>query len=272
MGAKVYGYALSPLTHRDIYCVLDGDSFVRSTIADLSDRQALESAMLEADPDIVFHMAAQPLVRRSYQSPIETMMTNILGTGHVLEAMRSLTRVRAGIIVTSDKCYDNRETETPYREDDPMGGRDPYSMSKGAAGLVVSSFRKSFFEKSLVGIASVRSGNIYGGGDWSVDRIIPDFFRAAAARVPLRIRNPNAVRPWLYVLDSLSGYLLLARNLYAAAGIDPNAYAQGWNFGPDDRSIRTVRELINAFEGAIESPPPSKSTPARIRMRPTFSS
>jgi CDP-glucose 4,6-dehydratase len=202
------------------------------------DLQALRAVMEEAKPEVVLHLAAQSLVRQSYATPVETYATNVMGTAHVLDAARTAKDLRAVVVVTSDKCYENRESGQAYAESDAMGGHDPYSSSKGAAELVTTAYRRSFFGNEK--IASARAGNVIGGGDWSVDRLIPDLYRAAAANEPLRIRNPKAVRPWQHVLEPLSGYLMLAERVAT-----DRSYAEGWNFGPDERDARSVEDVVN---------------------------
>lgn len=244
MGAKVTGYALAPNTKPNIFDLLAIDSLVeKSHIADIRDLSSLQKAMSEANPDIVIHMAAQPLVRYSYANPVETYATNVMGTVHVLESARSLGALRATVIVTTDKCYENKEWLWGYRENEPMGGSDPYSNSKGCAELVTSAYRQSYFSNSnsCNKVASARAGNVIGGGDWSEDRLIPDAIKAFEANQPLKIRNPSATRPWQHVLEPLSGYLILAQALYE----NGLAYASGWNFGPRDEDNRSVQEVID---------------------------
>jgi CDP-glucose 4,6-dehydratase len=246
MGAEVCGYALDPPTEPSLYRILDLDSQLHSIHGDIRDLPALESAMREFQPEVVIHMAAQPLVRLSYQNPVETYAVNVLGTVHLLDAVRRTASVRAVVVVTSDKCYENQEWESPYREHEPMGGHDPYSSSKGCAELVTSAYRRSFFHperwsEHRVALASARAGNVIGGGDWALDRLIPDIMRAFAAGDPVVIRNPEAVRPWQHVLEPLAGYLTLAERLYT----DGPAFADGWNFGPADTDARPVRYLVS---------------------------
>jgi len=242
IGAKVTGYALAPNTTPNLFDVLAIDSLVeKSHIADIRDLATLQKAMSEAKPDIVIHMAAQPLVRYSYVNPVETYATNVMGTVHLLESTRAIESVRATVVVTTDKCYENREREAGYREDEAMGGFDPYSSSKGCAELVTSAYRQSYFSKSVNHLASARAGNVIGGGDWSEDRLIPDAIKAFEANEPLMIRNPLATRPWQHVLEPLSGYLILAQALYEQGA----AYASAWNFGPRDDDNRTVQEVVN---------------------------
>ena len=246
MGAKVTGYALAPNTTPNLFDVLATNSLIeKSHIADIRDLATLQKAMSEANPDVVIHMAAQPLVRHSYSNPVETYAVNVMGTAHVLEAMRFCRSVKAAVIVTTDKCYENKEWVWGYRENEPVGGYDPYSNSKACAELVTASYRQSFFSekdyaKHGVAIASARAGNVIGGGDWSADRLIPDAIAAFESGQPLMIRNPLAIRPWQHVLEPLSGYLVLAQALYKQ-GI---AFNGAWNFGPHDADARSVQEVI----------------------------
>lgn len=246
MGAKLTGYALAPNTTPNLFNVLAIDSLIeKSYIADIRDLASLQKAMSEAKPDIVIHMAAQPLVRYSYANPVETYTINVLGTVHVLEATRSIESARATLVVTTDKCYENKEWVWGYRENESMGGYDPYSSSKGCAELVTSAYRQSYFSNlnSMNNVASARAGNVIGGGDWSEDRLIPDAIKAFKANLPLMIRNPFATRPWQHVLEPLSGYLVLAQALYEQG----SAFASGWNFGPrddDNRAVQEVAELV----------------------------
>jgi CDP-glucose 4,6-dehydratase len=219
-------------------------------MADIRDLGLLQKAMSESAPDIVIHMAAQPLVRYSYANPVETYSTNVMGTVNLLEAARHTNSIRATLIVTTDKCYENKEWIWGYKEDDPMGGTDPYSNSKGCAELITMAYRDSYFgaskyEQHRNAIGSARAGNVIGGGDWSEDRLIPDAIKAFENGKTLKIRNPLATRPWQHVLEPLSGYLLLAQSLY----IDGVKYASGWNFGPDDGDVRTVKEVIDLLLG-----------------------
>lgn len=244
MGAKVSGYAMAPNTTPNLFDVLAIDSLIeKSHIADIRDLEILQKAMLEAQPDILIHMAAQPLVRYSYENPVETYATNVMGTVHVLEAARKIRSIRATVVVTTDKCYENREWDWGYRENEAMGGHDPYSNSKGCAELVTSAYRNSFFspQKSQNAVASARAGNVIGGGDWSLDRLIPDAIKAFEAGESLMIRNPLATRPWQHVLEPLSGYLILCQALYQ----DGYSFASGWNFGPQDDDTRSVQEVID---------------------------
>lgn len=245
MGAQVTGFALHPPTNPSLFEVANVAQGMTSIIGDIRDGEALAKAMRDAAPDIVIHMAAQPLVRYSYVNPVETYSTNVMGTVHLLEAVRQTPTVRAVVNVTSDKCYDNKEWVWGYRENEPMGGFDPYSNSKGCAELVTSAYRNSFFNPEKyadhrVALASGRAGNVIGGGDWADDRLIPDILRAIGDSKPVVIRSPHAIRPWQHVLEPLSGYLLLAEKLYTQ-GI---AYAEGWNFGPSDEDAKPVQWIV----------------------------
>ncbi len=239
MGVEVTGYALQPPTDPSLFKVADVAKGMTSIIGDIRDADALNKAMSEAQPDIVIHMAAQPLVRYSYVDPVETYSTNVMGTVHLLEAVRKSPCVRAVVNVTSDKCYENKEWVWGYRENEPMGGFDPYSNSKGCAELVTSAYRNSFFNDSAA-VASARAGNVIGGGDWANDRLIPDILRAIGENRPVVIRSPHAIRPWQHVLEPLSGYLQLSQRLYEE-GV---SYAEGWNFGPNDEDARPVLWIV----------------------------
>ena len=247
MGARVTGYALAPNTTPNFFEVAKVKSDLeQSHVADIRDLEKLQKAMADAGPEIVIHMAAQPLVRYSYSNPVETYATNVMGTVHVLESIRALDCVRAAVIITTDKCYENKEWTWGYRENEPMGGHDPYSNSKGCAELVTSAYRQSYFapekySQHKVAIASARAGNVIGGGDWSEDRLIPDAIKAFEAKETLMIRNPLATRPWQHVLEPLSGYLVLAQALYQEGA----KFNGGWNFGPREEDARTVQEVIN---------------------------
>lgn len=242
LGAEVCGYAL-PATSTPNLAALGniGGLLAQETLADIRDAQTLSGAMHQAQPDIVIHMAAQALVRQSYIDPVETWSTNVMGTVNVLEAARSVASIRAIVVVTTDKCYENRAWEWGYRETDPLGGHDPYSASKAATELVAQSYRKSFFSDTGTLLATARAGNVIGGGDWSADRILADAARAAAAGEPLVVRNPFATRPWQHVLDCLSGYLTLAGALWAG----DQAAASAFNFGPDSADNVSVGELLD---------------------------
>ena len=245
LGADVTGYALQPPTNPSLFEVAQVAQGMNSIINDIRDGEALASAMRAAAPEIVIHMAAQPLVRYSYLEPVETYSTNVMGTVHLLEAVRKTRTVRAVVNITSDKCYENKDWVWGYRESEPMGGFDPYSNSKGCAELVTAAYRNSFFNPAKysehhVALASGRAGNVIGGGDWAEDRLIPDILRAISAGQPVIIRNPHAIRPWQHVLEPLSGYLLLAQKLYE----DGVAFAEGWNFGPNDEDAKPVQWIV----------------------------
>jgi CDP-glucose 4,6-dehydratase len=244
LGARVVGYSIDRPSSPCLYDLLDGDNDVVSEIADVRDLETLRATFRRHSPDIVLHMAAQSLVRRSYQAPLETLSTNVLGTANVLEAARLEPSARAVIVVTSDKCYENSDLGRPFSESDPMGGYDPYSASKGAAELVTAAWRRSYFDEAGgVGIASVRAGNVIGGGDFAQDRIVPDIINAFEAQHRVPLRNPAATRPWQFVLEPLHGYLTLAQALYQT----PERYAGGWNFGPREEDVKPVSWLTDAL-------------------------
>jgi len=244
-GAKVFGYALNPPTEPSLYKICNIDSYVDSTIADIRDFETLHKTIERVNPEIIIHMAAQPLVRESYKNPVETYQINVMGTVHLLEAVRQIGGVKALVNVTTDKCYENKEWSWGYRENEPMGGYDPYSNSKGCSELVTSSFRNSFFNTSTyaqhgLALASGRAGNVIGGGDWADDRLIPDIIRAIAQGEKVKIRSPFAIRPWQHVLEPLTGYLTLAEKLYT----EGTKYAEGWNFGPMDEDAKPVEWIV----------------------------
>ena len=241
LGAEVRGYALNPPTSPSLFNEAKIDSIIDSQIADIRDQDTLHESMTEFNPDILIHMAAQPLVRYSYDMPIETYEVNVIGTAKVLEVARSCPNLRAIVNITTDKCYENDGRAEGYKENDPMGGYDPYSSSKGCAELVASSYRRSFLQDQGIGIASVRAGNVIGGGDWADDRLIPDILRSFEKNKPVVIRNPKATRPWQHVLEPLSGYLILAQNLYK----DQKKYAEGWNFGPNEKDVQPVDWILD---------------------------
>jgi CDP-glucose 4,6-dehydratase len=241
LGAEVHGYALAPRTTPSLFeaaRVADGMSHA---VGDIRDFDALRSALVGCQPEVVLHMAAQPLVRLSYAEPVETYATNVMGTVHLLEAVRLAGSVRAVVNVTTDKCYENREWVWGYREDEPMGGHDPYSNSKGCSELVTSAYRRSFLAGAGIALASARAGNVIGGGDWAADRLIPDILRAFERDTPVVIRNPQATRPWQHVLEPLSGYLVLAQ---ALAGEQGSRFAEAWNFGPRDDDAQPVQWIV----------------------------
>jgi len=254
LGAHVTGVALEPETKPALFSALGLAGRIDHRVIDIRDGAALERLMREVRPAAVLHLAAQSLVRRSYTEPKVTWNVNVGGTVNLLEAIRAVDSVGVCVVVTSDKCYENHEREASYREDDPLGGFDPYSSSKGAAEIAVASWRRSFFAASRCRIATARAGNVIGGGDWSADRIVPDFARAIAAGQPLRLRNPRATRPWQHVLEPLSGYLLL---LWLLGQQDAESVAEAWNFGPPDECIITAealaRQLVVAWgSGTVE--------------------
>lgn len=245
LGAEVTGYALAAPTEPSLFDVARVARGMHSIIGDVRDGERLKQAMLDARPDIVIHMAAQPLVRYSYQHPVETYSTNVMGLVHLLEAVRATPGIKAVVNVTSDKCYENKEWPWGYRENEAMGGYDPYSNSKGCAELVTAGYRSSYFNPEKyaehgIAIASARAGNVIGGGDWAQDRLIPDMLRAIGSGESVKIRNPNAVRPWQHVLEPLSGYLMLAEALHTKGP----QYAEGWNFGPHDLDAKPVAWII----------------------------
>jgi CDP-glucose 4,6-dehydratase len=255
LGAQVSGLALDPNTNPSLFRILRLDDLVSHHRIDVRDAPALREIVKEVRPDVVFHLAAQALVRVSYREPLETMQTNVLGTANLLEAVRHAefdgTHPCTVVVVTSDKCYENRETYYAYREEDRMGGHDVYSMSKGAVELLVSSWRNSFFpaaamERHGISLTTARAGNVIGGGDWSEDRIVVDCVRSLVRGEPIGVRNPRAVRPWQHVLEPLSGYLQLGATVGRAAGRDPD-FLSAWNFGPGPDSERTVGELAGSL-------------------------
>lgn len=245
LGARVSGMALPPDTQPSLFDQLGLASRLDHRLVDIRDLAAVRAAVESISPDFIFHLAAQPLVRKSYVEPVETYATNVMGTAHVLEAVRLNQQACTVVAVTTDKCYENREWLHAYREEDPMGGHDPYSSSKGAAELVIAAYRRSYFseEASPVRLASARAGNVIGGGDWAQDRIIPDCIRALLAGEPVAVRNKSATRPWQHVLEPLSGYLALAASLAGRSTRDHNLES-GFNFGPDLASNRTVAQMV----------------------------
>jgi CDP-glucose 4,6-dehydratase len=246
LGAVVTGYALEPPTKPSLFETANVASGMNSIIGDVRDLPHLSEVFQSTQPEIVIHMAAQPLVRESYVDPVGTYATNVMGTVHVLECARQTESVRVVLVVTSDKCYENREWIWGYRESDPVGGHDPYSSSKGCAELVTSAYRRSFLNGTgdpPVGLASARSGNVIGGGDWATDRLVPDAMRAFMSGCPLKVRNPGALRPWQHVLEPLAGYLVLCKRLYGA----PQQYAEAWNFGPRNDETRPVSYLADSL-------------------------
>jgi CDP-glucose 4,6-dehydratase len=246
LGAQVTGYALDPPTSPSLFELARIKDLLHSHIADIRNPEKLSALMYEAQPEIVFHLAAQPLVRDSYKIPLETYATNVMGSAHLLEAVRKCPSVRAVVNVTTDKCYENKEWLWGYRENDHLGGFDPYSSSKACSELVTAAYRSSFFNPQEytqhgVAIATARAGNVIGGGDWAADRLIPDIIRSVLGGYVVNIRNPHAVRPWQHVLEPLSGYLALAQKLHEAGP----EYGEGWNFGPSDDDVKPVGWIVS---------------------------
>lgn len=264
LGAQVFGYALpTPNTPTLFQSAHIGDC-VNSTFGDIRDLPHLTETLERVQPDIVFHLAGQPLMRDAYIQPIKTLETNVMGTAHILEAVRDIPTVRAVIMITSDKCYENRDWLWGYREDDPMGGKDPYSASKGAAELIISAYRRSFFEQTgdnVTAIASVRNGNVIGGGDFAQDRLLPDFIRAFEKEQSLIIRHPHSTRPWQFILEPLSGYITLAERLYDEGA----TYAEGWNFGPADNDTQSVSQMCATFNHFLHK---NDIQPIEIELKP----
>ncbi len=244
MGASVKGYALEPNTIPNLFTKANVAQNMVSEIGDITDLNLITESMTEFNPEILIHMAAQPLVRLSYKDPVLTYATNVMGTVNVLEAARKCTNLKAIVSVTTDKCYENKEWAWGYREYEPMGGHDPYSSSKGCAELVTAAYRKSFFnENDTALLASARAGNVIGGGDWAEDRLIPDILRAFEKNEPVIIRNPLSTRPWQHVLEPLSGYLVLAQHLFD----EVSSFAEGWNFGPKDEDCKPVSWILDTM-------------------------
>ena len=248
LGAKVHGYSLDPPTSPAFFDVIHiADTLASDVRADLADIACLRSALEAAQPQVLFHLAAQPLVRESYRDPLGTFATNIMGTANLLEAMRGIDSIRAAVLITTDKVYLNRERPQPYCETDQLGGHDPYSASKAATEIVAASYRASFFtgpDAHPAQIATARAGNVIGGGDWATDRLVPDCLRSFAAGQPVFLRSPDAVRPWQHVLEPLAGYLQLAQHLLSSEG---EQFARAWNFGPDDQAEATVMTVARSL-------------------------
>nr|UXE44917.1 CDP-glucose 4,6-dehydratase [uncultured bacterium] len=240
-GADVAGYSLAPTTKPSLFDALNRAAAFQPM--DIRDAKLVERSLVQQQPSVVFHLAAQSLVRLSYESPIETFETNVMGTVNVLDAVRSCPSVKAVVVVTTDKCYENREWVWPYREDDPLGGHDPYSSSKACAEIATASYRRAFLEEMGIGVATVRAGNVIGGGDWARDRIVPDMVRAIIDKTACKVRNPRSVRPWQHVLDPLAGYVALAEQLVQ----NPKACSGAWNFGPSESNVRTVENVVDTF-------------------------
>lgn len=250
LGARVTGFAQAPITTPAMFDLIRGEALVdRHILSDIRDPAAVTAAIHEAQPDVVIHMAAQPLVLASYENPLETYQTNVMGTVHVLEAVRLMQKPTVIVNVTSDKCYENREEDYAYIETDAMGGHDPYSNSKGCSELVTAAYQRSFFHEGETLLASGRAGNVIGGGDWSDNRLVPDIIRAHISGDPISIRNPNALRPWQHVVEPIVGYLQLAQ----ALATDGRDYAAGWNFGPDHADIKPVSYVAETLLSALNS-------------------
>jgi CDP-glucose 4,6-dehydratase len=267
LGAEVVGLALPPENADDHFNLLGLERLIHHNIGDIRDKDLVDSLCKEFQPEFLFHLAAQPLVRYSYDEPKLTFDTNVGGSVNVLEAVRNSPSMKALIYVTSDKCYKNKEWLWGYRENDELGGHDPYSASKAAAELIFSSYMDSFFSmRAGMGAASVRAGNVIGGGDWAKDRIVPDCIRALRAQLPIEIRNPSATRPWQHVLEPLSGYIATAAKLYAS----PKEFSGAWNFGPDDESVRTVKaladQLIACWGGGTLYTPQQQDAPHEANL------
>ena len=241
LGAKVHGFALAPQTEPALFAQLSLANRVNHVVGDVRDQVALRHTVRSVDPDVVFHMAAQPLVRRSYREPVETWATNVMGTAHLLDALHLIKKPCSVVVITTDKVYENCELDYPYRETDPLGGYDPYSASKAGTELVAASWRSSFLSQTLIRLATARAGNVIGGGDWSEDRILPDLARAFGSKTVLRVRNRHATRPWQHVLDLIEGYLMLAE---ALSGPGADQFETGFNFGPEPIDQRSVGDLV----------------------------
>jgi len=244
MGAIIKGFSLAPNTEPNLFTEANVSLGIESEIGDIRDSESIKKSIIAFEPEILIHMAAQPLVRLSYNQPAETYATNVMGTLHVLEAARCCKNLKSIVAITTDKCYENKEWDWGYRENEAMGGHDPYSSSKGCCELLISSYRQSFFNNSdSANLASARAGNVIGGGDWSKDRLIPDILKAFEKSKPAIIRNPLSTRPWQHVLEPLSGYLVLAKKLYE----EGDKYAEGWNFGPRDQDCQPVEQILNSL-------------------------
>ena len=258
-GAKIYGYSLKPKCKQSLYTLLDGEKNFPGEYGDIRNLQQLKKSLQKYSPEIIFHLAAQPLVRTSYKDPIETYSTNVMGTVNILELAKDLSKLKAIVNVTTDKCYQNKEWYWGYREDEPMGGHDPYSASKGCSELITNSYIKSYYLNMGVGLASARAGNVIGGGDWSEDRLLPDLIKGLYNNEKVLIRNQNAIRPWQHVLEPISGYIVLAEKLF----LDQRSFSGPWNFGPLDQDARTVgwvadRVCVHWGNGATWNPDSSQ--------------
>jgi CDP-glucose 4,6-dehydratase len=241
MGSIVKGFALNPITSNSLFNEAKIDSILQSNIGDVRDIKTLRESITSFNPDIVIHMAAQPLVRYSYENPVETYEINVMGTINLLEVARDCKNLKAILTITSDKCYENDGRISGYEESDNLGGHDPYSSSKGCVELLTSAYRRSFLNSQGIGVATARAGNVIGGGDWAKDRIIPDILRSFEKNKTVIVRNPEATRPWQHVLEPLSGYLILVQKLY----VHNSEYSEGWNFGPNDKDVKSVRWILN---------------------------
>jgi len=249
LGAEIKGYSLEPLTNPNLFEVARVSEKIESEIGDIRDFEKLNNCIRKFNPEIIIHMAAQPLVRYSYRNPVETYSTNVMGTVNVLESGRNCPNLRVFVNITTDKCYENTNNSKGYVESDPMGGFDPYSSSKGCAELVTSSYLRSFYESNNIGLASVRAGNILGGGDWSEDRLIPDILHALNTNSAVSIRNPKSTRPWQHVLEPLSGYLILAKKLFD----NPASFSSGWNFGPEESGVKSVGWVLENIISKVKN-------------------
>lgn len=248
MGANVFGIALNENHPNAIYHTAKLDQIVESHIANIQDRALVASLVAEINPEICFHLAAQPLVRQAYRDPVETYATNVMGTVNILNALLNQTNLKCIINVTTDKCYQNREWYWSYREDDVLGGDDPYSSSKAASEIISKAYRKSFFERKQVGLATARAGNVIGGGDWAEDRLIPDVIRSSFNGTPIVIRHPNSIRPWQHVIEPIGGYIRLAKKLY----YNPKKYSGAWNFGPNEDDCVSVLNILTHCQKHID--------------------
>jgi CDP-glucose 4,6-dehydratase len=247
LGAEVYGYALDPVREQDNYVLTGLHKHIHHQTGDIRDFSSFSGYIRKVNPDIAFHLAAQPLVLESYRTPVSTFETNVMGVVNFLEAIRGCSATRAAVVITTDKCYKNNEWIYGYREIDPLGGNDPYSASKACAELVSHAYTKSFFENTNCAVATARAGNVIGGGDWAEDRIVPDFFRAVLNSEKMQIRNPDSIRPWQFVLEPLWGYIRLSYQLF----IQSHLFSGAWNFGPNADSVQTVEQLVNSLRNTI---------------------
>ncbi len=241
MGAEIYGFSLEPVDKPNLFSEVRLNKKITNIFGDIRDYDFLQKHLIKFNPDIVIHMAAQPLVRQSYIDPLETFSTNIMGTANLLEVIRKCDNIKAVVNITTDKCYENKEWHWGYREDEALGGYDPYSSSKACSELITSAYRSSYFRHTDTSIASARAGNVIGGGDWSCDRLIPDILRSFEKNIPVLVRNPTSIRPWQHVLEPISGYLVLAEKLFKTK----TTYAEAWNFGPNDEDSRSVEWILN---------------------------